>query len=1455
MKISCIKIWALLVIFIYVSMFSFGQGDSVKGDVTSDSMVDGRDSLKIMRAVEGFETLTEAEQEAGDVYPAPGTEGRIMGDGAITEDDALRILYKAVGLIPEGEITGDYSDSAPRILDFSPKSGPIGTEVTIVGQNFVAAWSGENAVFFGDVQAATQSITGTRIVTFVPEGASTGLIRVHTPGGSASSGGEFIVTVQTEGVLTLPGGLSPADYVVVNIYGETDADPSTGKFFLPLPTDRIAIVGAVPRGEGNNSFLALYIPSQGGGKALTDSPLVLDSLATAKTLIFLHPYFMTNDLSATNFLMTQIETITEVQDLADVISQRYPQGANGLEDSQVLDAWGNAVKAVIDALPGAYTYLITNPPKTKRIQNSKFKIQNSIPRQQISQNGNDVDVHIYAMDQDYVYFRYDEENHSVVPYRYQDYSPVDWLLCMYRIDPADMPKGVGESYFTLYKRNLKRLGYEKSSMIEANLWTAKIDIVGAGLGFALDGMFDFVGMGGGDEGIPLQDMTDGIYMIRAYSGVYKDRWEFLGDDLEGVRNFHRGPEMAKYATGINAVLALLDAWSLVAGEENSFTREAIKTGFQSGIDEFAHQVGNNVLGDLSTKEALGVLLDVIIAAGQGIVEMSAGEGVSQAMEKLQKTCFSALKSAHFLIKIMEKISTLGRIAERITGLLGYIINPLGLDIPAGPTPLETTLVMVGYPFDPVIDSFTPTSGGAGAQITITGKNFAAEAEDNTVKFDNIEAKVVSTDGRTKLVVEVPKGLSSGKTISITVKTPPASMSKHGFKVTAIPLIDKITPTVGYGPSFNPAGKPYENYPGTLVQFIGKDMLPEADRDAHKVFFDSTEVPIFSQNDNTITVYPPALSQGDHDVYIRFMRSDLTTWAETERFNFYFFGKPGISSVKPTTASPGELIEIRGGGLLESQLEVGGVIATRKQIAGSIDLYAIMPTVGDPGDSLPLVVWNPAGSTSAGSITRNPGITIPPLDTMSNGFSIPIQTTDTTDAVDGIITIDEACRFARGENPFDTYDDRNQKWTHHWHEKKNPDDTYYWEENPSEFVKETLNQNNGPDHETREHYRIDHYHVDHGGGQSDPYYQSSEDLDTGADDEHKVEEGDHLTALSGAPTDYLNYNGANYKDTITRSTPGGTYQASSLLIGKQDTINLADTTVTLLGTLNMQEGAQYTFGTLKTNSVIQANTSHLQIVGTIQGAINMQNGFNNRIQNVTIQNAGNYGINMKSCGKNTINVTINNVTGDGVIMDDSDENNITLTVSTCGGDGLSLSECSNNTLNVNNIEDCDGYGVLVSGGTLNSLSVGAIARCQIGIYLSGTKQSNIYGNAYIHHCTGNGITIEGGMNHSLQVKSRDNDGHGIELIETSLNTILNSDFAGNKKNGIVVNGSESVFNSIHSCQIGRYSSSGYIISGNSGHGIHVSEGANHNALGGGNYITSNGGHGIFIEGTGSSNNIR
>jgi len=1489
------RIHPLFYAFAILLLLSAGRmAAAAPGDVTGDGAADGRDALMIMRHVDGLETLSPEQQAEGDVAPVPGTGGRDAGDGAITEEDALRILCQTLGLAAEGETTGNYAGSTPRILDFTPKSGPVGTVVTIIGRNFVGAWPGEDAAFIGGAQASIQTITGSKIVAAVPADAVSGIIQVHTPGGVASSSPEFTVTQSVSGRVDLGAGLNPADFTVVSVFAETTPDASTGEFSLNLPVDRLAIVGAAPKGPGMNVFLAMRLPEEkdgtGGKKAAAQGdPLVVDAQSTAYSLIFMHPFLMTRDMSRVRALLDLMAPLPAVQNLVSVVARRYPQGANGLDDPEVEAAWGQAVAAVLSVLPSGTAFNIASAGGGKvgrslawdgGAQSASAAQFANRPPDSFKEYKAAKTVKVSGIDLDYLKFRYDAGEGAVMPALQTDYSPVDWLVAIYRLDPRDMPEGIGARYDDLKKRNIKRENYEKSTLVAGNLWTAKIDVLGQGMDFVMGTVLDWVGLGGGDPNLPIPDGEDAIYMIRAFSGSFKDRWQFSGDDAVAMKAVTGDVRMGNYATCINVTVALVDVWSLVAGPEGKPSKEAIKTGFQNALAAISKEFGGNSLGDLSAKQALQSILTIVVEAGKGVAVAYAKEGLSQAQNKLQGTLQKALGKAVPLLEILYKVSLIGKIGERIVGLRGYIVSPLDLEIVYGPTPLETAFVLVGDPFTPIIDSISPNIGGPLEEITLAGQRFDPDLADNKVWFGSTAAEVVSVnpDG-THLKVRVPaEGLREyNNPYTIYVETPAALKkgSKSGFTFRDIPVLTSLSVLQGYGASTNPVGKPYSDFTGTEVMLNGWKFNKPSSGPNIEVYFGATKATIIQQSSVALRVNVPSLqSTGPHDVYVRYQIDGR--WEETRHLSFNVFGPPQISSVTPTTAPAGALLEIQGQNFNTCQVLINDTNVYARNLDGQNRLIATMPNVGDDGQQVPLEVWSPAGSAQR-QITRQAGLKAPDRNQPPAGLKIPVQTDSAGQAIDGKITMDEAMALARGSINFwdgGLYDDKNQEYTQHWQEFRSgtdPDYVYWWEQTSTDT--KTLDANNGPAHELRKHYRVDHFYS---GTVSSPYLLGTEDLDSGVDTQHKVEEGDYCIAVGGNISDFRSYNGADYMDVIETDTGTHTYFTDAgIHLGRYDQINFANTSIIVhSGEISLEEGVWIQAVAIESSTPIRCQGNYVFLGpsftrSTIEirggAGILIEQAFKVNLEKVKVLAANSDAITLINSGLCDIDATVENASGAGVHLTGSDENDLSLAASGCGGDGILLDNSRKNTITGFSASNCSGSGVKVSGGSINSISGSEIRACAAGISLENTERNEIHGTLIIRECTGNGITFDGGRGNKINgytytpVQSLRNGGNGLEIIDSSLNIIDGLDSAGNNGAGVVMRGNDTSWNEIWSLSSGRYCNLGaytFTLLGNSHEGLHILGGANHNRITVTNQqarIVANSGHGVLVEGAGTSYN--
>lgn len=94
---------------------------------------------------------------------------------------------------------------------------------------------------------------------------------------------------------------------------------------------------------------------------------------------------------------------------------------------------------------------------------------------------------------------------------------------------------------------------------------------------------------------------------------------------------------------------------------------------------------------------------------------------------------------------------------------------------------------------PTITSFTPTSGGVGTVVTITGTNFNNPAV-NDVEFNNLNAASFNVASNTQITATVPTGATDGP-IEVTNADGTATSSAI-FDVIPAPTITSFTPTSG-----------------------------------------------------------------------------------------------------------------------------------------------------------------------------------------------------------------------------------------------------------------------------------------------------------------------------------------------------------------------------------------------------------------------------------------------------------------------------------------------------------------------------------------------------------------------------------------------------------------------------------------------------------------------------------
>ena len=269
-------------------------------------------------------------------------------------------------------------------------------------------------------------------------------------------------------------------------------------------------------------------------------------------------------------------------------------------------------------------------------------------------------------------------------------------------------------------------------------------------------------------------------------------------------------------------------------------------------------------------------------------------------------------------------------------------------------------------FTPTITSFTPTTGGSGETITITGTNFIGTT---SVTFGGTEATSFTVVSATSITAVV----ASGTTGVIVVTTTAGSATSSGiFIFTLAQSITSFSPTSGaVGTTITITGKGFTG--ATSVKFGGTEATSFV-----VVSATSITAVVASGTTGTIVVITPG-------------------GTATSSGTFTFIQAPTISSFTPSTSGAGVTITITGTNLAgATSVTFGGTAATSFVVVSATSITAVVAS----GTTGTISVITPGGTaTSSGTFTfiQAPTITSFTPTTSGAGATITITGTNFTGA--------------------------------------------------------------------------------------------------------------------------------------------------------------------------------------------------------------------------------------------------------------------------------------------------------------------------------------------------------------------------------------------------------------------------------------------------------------------------
>ena len=294
-----------------------------------------------------------------------------------------------------------------------------------------------------------------------------------------------------------------------------------------------------------------------------------------------------------------------------------------------------------------------------------------------------------------------------------------------------------------------------------------------------------------------------------------------------------------------------------------------------------------------------------------------------------------------------------------TTITSWTATTIVLPVPAGVTTGNIVVTVGGVASNgssftvlatPAITSLSPTSGGVGATVTITGTNFGATQGTSTVTFNGTAAAAASTWSATSIVVTVPAGATTG---NVVVTVSGVASNGSSFTVLPTPTITNLNPSSGpVGTSVTVTGTNFGTAQGTsTVTFNGTSAGTATTWSTTSI---AVKVPAGATTGNVVVTVAGVASNGS---------------------SFTVLATPTITSLNPTTGAVGTNVTITGTNFGATQgsstVTFNGTAAAAASTWSATSIVVTVPIGATPGN----VVVTVSGVPSVGSpFTPGPSIT-------------------------------------------------------------------------------------------------------------------------------------------------------------------------------------------------------------------------------------------------------------------------------------------------------------------------------------------------------------------------------------------------------------------------------------------------------------------------------------------------
>ncbi len=658
-------------------------------------------------------------------------------------------------------------------LGVDPGSGVSGD--TILLQADGLDLEADYTLSVGEVPVVSPAVSEDGIRFVIPEGLASGLIELTVDGAPVNTGQVLQVVRTLTGTLDLPGALSGTGYIVGSFPDfDLDADSNNSTFMTKVLVSGVQVLMAF-REESDPAFLGVVTSA--------DDTVVINAESTALGLAFMNPALLGISDADAQSLITNLKGDSALLALAALIESKSGLGQDYLEDVEVEAAWStlNDValgllqtqdSPAVSASDGTIVFKSDSPSNTYILDIDEGLSTDRSTTVELTRLKNNTGFKVGMK----------EIREGAVP--------SNWQLELWELDPGQFERGFDDILrnhqgTTFTSRRLTNID---TGFLPASLAGKKLDILDQLTGMVADKILAPADPAKGPNEFFIGQQP-GIYEVRGYSGNLwygydagfistESQWNMIQAlDVNNARIWARSSNIVFGCTDLLKILIKPGDFlrkSRVNPTTGKETVSKLSDDFEGFMTDFFYHAQKRVLAAETANADTDFWYDLLkdfagdfltYAANSILEQISEAEGVTGKLRVFAGKAAALAKNA---FDIFGKTGNIINIGQRFAGVVG-------------PTSLafERTLVVVGDPFEPQIQSYYPQRGREGDLIRVYGNFFGDDSSALTVAFCNInetqvrdpsnatpppttlrvEAKIEQLISDKVMIISVPEGMA------------------------------------------------------------------------------------------------------------------------------------------------------------------------------------------------------------------------------------------------------------------------------------------------------------------------------------------------------------------------------------------------------------------------------------------------------------------------------------------------------------------------------------------------------------------------------------------------------------------------------------------------------------------------------------------------------------------------